>query len=92
MDRDLLQFVCPKISCADEQYSSVESFVTIKLRVVLSCCTGYPTTKGIYIALTFESEHSILKYDHSNLSYVAVLLWVKVYYAVKGVSYFLVCG
>ena len=62
------------------------------LSVVLSCCTGYLITKGIYIALTFESEHSILKYDHSNLSYVAVLLWVNVYYAVKGVSYFLVCG
>ena len=66
--------------------------MTIKLK-----CTSYfpvapvilPQRVYICIPLTLESEHSILKYNHSNLSYVAVLLWFNVYYAVKGVSYFL---
>ena len=67
--------------------------MTIKLKCSTFLLHRLSYHKGyMYIALTFESDHSILKYDHSNLSYVAVLLWVNVYYAVKGVFYFLVCG
>ena len=40
------------------------------------------------VILTFESEDEILKYDHSNESYWAVLSCGAVYYAVKGGSNF----
>ena len=43
------------------------------------------------VVLTFESVDEILKYDHSNESYWAVLSCGTVYYAVKGGSYFLAC-
>jgi len=38
--------------------------------------------------LTFESMDEILKCDHSNESYSAVLSCVAVYYAVQGASNF----
>ena len=44
------------------------------------------------VVLTFESEDDILKCDHSNESYWAVLSCGTVYYAVQGGSNFWVCG
>ena len=44
------------------------------------------------VVLTFESVDEILKCDHSNESYRAVLFCGAVYYAVQGGSNFLVCG
>ena len=43
------------------------------------------------VVLTFESVDEILKFDHSNESYGAVLSCGAVYYAVQGGSNFLVC-
>ena len=43
------------------------------------------------VVLTFESVDEILKCDHSNESFWAVLFWATVYYAVQGVSNFWVC-
>ena len=40
------------------------------------------------VVLTFESVDEILKYDHSNGSYRAVLSCGAVYYAVQGGSNF----
>ena len=40
------------------------------------------------VVLTFESVDQILKCDHSNESYCAVLSCGTVYYAVQGVSNF----
>ena len=40
------------------------------------------------VVLTFESVDEILKYDHSNESYRAVLSCGTVYYAVQGGSNF----
>ena len=40
------------------------------------------------VVLTFESIDKILKYDHSNESYPAVLSCGAVYYAVQGGSNF----
>ena len=40
------------------------------------------------VVLTFESVDKILKCDHSNKSYCAVLSYGTVYYAVQGGSYF----
>ena len=39
------------------------------------------------VVLTFESVDEILKCDHSNESYVAVLFCGTVYYAIEGGSY-----
>ena len=44
------------------------------------------------VILTFESVDEILKCDHSNESYWAVLSCGTVYYAVQGSSNFWVCG
>ena len=44
------------------------------------------------VILTFESVDEILKCDHSNESYWAVLSCAAVYYAVQGGSNFWVCG
>ena len=44
------------------------------------------------VILTFESVDEILKCDHSNESYWAVLSCVSVYYAVQGDSNFWICG
>ena len=44
------------------------------------------------VVLTFESVDEILKCDHSNESYWAVLSCGAVYYAVQGGSNFWVCG
>ena len=44
------------------------------------------------VVLTFESVDEILKCDHSNESYRAVLSRDVVYYAVQGSSNFRVCG
>ena len=44
------------------------------------------------VILTFESVDEILKCDHSNESYWAVLSCVGVYYAVQGGSNFWICG
>ena len=44
------------------------------------------------VVLTFESVDQILKCDHSNESYWAVLSCGAVYYAVEGGSNFSVCG
>ena len=44
------------------------------------------------VILTFESVGEILKYDHFNESYWAVLSCGAVYYAVQGGSNFWVCG
>ena len=44
------------------------------------------------VVLTFESVDEILKCDHSNESYWAVLSCGTVYYAVQGGSKFWVCG
>ena len=44
------------------------------------------------VALTFESVDQILKCDHSNESYWAVLSYGTVYYAAQGGSNFWVCG
>ena len=44
------------------------------------------------VFLTFVSVEEILKCDHSNESYRALLSCGAVYYAVKGVSNFCVCG
>jgi len=44
------------------------------------------------VVLTFESVDEILKCDHSNESYRAVLSRDVVYYAVQGSSNFSVCG
>ena len=44
------------------------------------------------VALTFESVDEILRCDHSNKSYWAVLSCGTVYYAVQGGSNFWVCG
>ena len=40
------------------------------------------------VVLTFESVDEILKYDHSNESYWAVLSYGAVHYAVQGGSNF----
>ena len=40
------------------------------------------------VVLTFESVDDILKYDHSNESYCAVLSCGTVYYSVQGGSNF----
>ena len=44
------------------------------------------------VVLTFESLEEILKCDHSNESYWAVLSSGTVYYTEQGVSNFQVCG
>ena len=44
------------------------------------------------VVLTFESVDEILKCDHSNESYWAVLSCGAVYYAVQGGFNFSVCG
>jgi len=44
------------------------------------------------VVLTFESVGEILKCDHSNESYWAVLSCGAVYYNVQGSSNFWVCG
>ena len=44
------------------------------------------------VVLTFESADEILKCDHLNKSYWAVLSRGTVYYAVQGGSNFWVCG
>ena len=44
------------------------------------------------VVLTFEFVDEILKRDHSNESYWAVLSWGTIYYAVQGGSNFWVCG
>ena len=45
------------------------------------------------VVLTFESVDEILKYDHSNKGYWAVLSCGTVYYTVQGGSeYFCWCG
>ena len=44
------------------------------------------------VILTLESVDKILKCDHSNESYWAVLSCGAVYYAVQGNSNFRVCG
>ena len=44
------------------------------------------------VVLTFESVDEILKCDHSNESYWAVLSCGTVYYAVQGGSNIWVCG
>ena len=44
------------------------------------------------VVLTFESVDEILKCDHSNESYWAVLSCGTVYYAVQGGSNYWVCG
>ena len=44
------------------------------------------------VVLTFESVDEILKCDHSNESYWAVLTCSTVFYAVQGGSTFWVCG
>ena len=44
------------------------------------------------VILTFESVDEILKCDHSNESYWAVLSCVSVYYAVQGGSNFWIRG
>ena len=44
------------------------------------------------VVLTFESVDEILKCDHSNESYRAVLPCGTVYYAVQGGSHFQVYG
>ena len=44
------------------------------------------------VVLTFESLDEILKCDHSNKSYRAVLSCGAVHYAVQNGSYFSVCG
>ena len=44
------------------------------------------------VVLTFESVDEIVKCDHSNESYRAVLSCGTVYYAVQGGSNFRVCG
>jgi len=44
------------------------------------------------VVLTFESVDEILKCDHSNESYWAVLSFGAVYYAVQGGSNFWACG
>ena len=43
------------------------------------------------VVLTFESVDEILKCDHSNESYLAVLSRAAIYYAVQGDSVFEVC-
>ena len=44
------------------------------------------------VSLVFESVDEILKCDHSNESYLAVLSCGAVYYAVQGGSDFSACG
>ena len=44
------------------------------------------------VVLTFESVDEILKYDHSNESYWAVLSCGTVYYTLQGGSNFWVCA
>ena len=44
------------------------------------------------VVLTFESVDVILKCDHSNDSYCAILSYGTVYYVVQSGSNFLVCG
>jgi len=44
------------------------------------------------VVLTFDSVDEILKYDHLDESYWAVLYRGAVYYAVQGGSHFWVCG
>ena len=44
------------------------------------------------VVLTFESVDEILKCDHSNKSYWAVLSCGAVFYAVRGGSNFWACG
>ena len=44
------------------------------------------------VVLTFEFVDEILKRDHSNESYWAILSWGTIYYAVQGGSNFWVCG
>ena len=44
------------------------------------------------VVLTFESVDEMLKFDHSNESYWAVLSCGAVYYAAQGGSYFWFCG
>ena len=44
------------------------------------------------VVVTFESVDEILKCDHSNESYKAVLSCGAVYYAEQGSSNFRVCG
>ena len=44
------------------------------------------------VVLTFRFVHEILKCDHSNESYRAILSCVAVYYAVQGGSNFWPCG
>jgi len=44
------------------------------------------------VVLAFESVYEILKFDHSNESYWAVLSCGTVYYTIQGGSDFSVCG
>ena len=84
----LVNFQLPFSNC----WKKVETFSSWSrwsLALVLSC--------GIFnflykVVLTFESVDEILKCDHSNESYWAVLSCGTVYYAVQGGSNFWVCG
>ena len=61
---------------------AIKQLISVVLFIL--CC--------IEVALTFESVDEILKCDHSNESYWAVLSCGTVYYAVQGGSNFWVCG
>ena len=56
---------------------ATEQFFTVVLFIML-----------YKVALTFESVDEILKCDHSNESYLAILTCGTVYYAVQGGSNF----
>jgi len=81
--------------------SSQTTFHAMRLEV-LSLITQTKATEHYFpvvrfivlykVALTFESVGEILKCDHSNESYWAVLSCGAVYYPVQGGSNFWVCG
>ena len=66
--------------------------VTIQMKATKQC---FPVVLFIMlykVVLTFESVDEILKCDHSNESYRAVLSCGSVYYAVQSGSNFWLCG
>ena len=70
-----------KFYCVTFQMKATEQYFPVVLFIML-----------YKVVLTFESVDEILKCDHSNESYWAVLSCGTVYYAVQGVSNFWVCG
>ena len=67
-------------------------YVAIQMKAIEQYFPVVPFIMPYKVVLPFESVGEILKCDHSNESYWAILSSGTVYYAVQGGSNFWVCG